>query len=199
MNDHFSWSFDWLVFFISNYKTKDQLISYYIIAVCLKRSFAFFHNATLDYGRKNTVSVTIKIQPLLFLFRVMEKLNTTLTFLQKWSGGVISHMIAGFLQRKLCYIRFILLYIWYNEKRFIWHFLETQLKLNFYVKTSAHLLHYYTQWGEKLGKMTSCKPSRDNLFLFLFPIINIYFARERFELSIGIYFPWKYFIWSWQA
>ena len=64
-------------------------------------------------------------------------------------------------------------------------FLEAQSKLNFSVKTSAHLLHYYTQRGENLGKMTSCKPSKDNLFLF--HKINIYFVRERFELSIGIY------------
>ena len=96
-------------------------------------------------------------------------------------------MTAGFLQRKLCDILFILLSIWYNEKRFIWHFLEAQLKLNFSVKTSAHLLHYYTKRGENFGKMTSCKPSKDNLFLFLFHKINVYFVRERFELSIGIY------------
>ena len=96
-------------------------------------------------------------------------------------------MTAGFLQRKLCDILFVLLSIWYNKKRFIWHFLEAQLKLNFSVKTSAHLLHYYAKRGENFGKMTSCKPSKDNLFLFLFHKINVYFVRERLELSIGIY------------
>ena len=49
--------------------------------MCLKQISALFHNATLKLSEKNnTVFATKKIQPLLFVLRVMEKPNKALTF-----------------------------------------------------------------------------------------------------------------------
>ena len=38
-----------------------------------------------------------------------------------------------------------------------------------------------------MGKITSCEQFKENLFLFLFQIINAYFVRGRFQLSICIH------------
>ena len=69
-----------------------ELLSYYIIAVCVKRFFAFFHNATLDYRRKKYGFCDHRNSAVTVRLCSYGKLNTALTFSQKRSGGVISYI-----------------------------------------------------------------------------------------------------------
>ena len=115
------------------------------------------------------------------------KSNYVLTSSQKWSGGVILHMIAFLLQGKLCDILFILYCSYDITRRDLFNIFRSTIETWFFRKNKCSFLHNYTQRGEKLRKMTSCLQLKNNFFLFLFRMINVYFVRERFELSIGIY------------
>ena len=121
------------------------------------------------------------------LWKVELGLNS-LTKMKRWRNFTHDSLLST---EKIVRYTVYCLSIWYNEKWFIYHFFKAQLKLNFSVKTSTHLLHNYTQRGENLRKMTSCLQLKNNFFLFLFRMINVYFVRERFELSIGIYISTK--------
>ena len=95
-------------------------------------------------------------------------------------------MIAGILQRKLCdYTAYFNLCDLTRRDLFL-HFLST-IETQFFRKTSTLTTLLHSTRG-RIRKMISRKLSKDDLFLLLFPITNVYFVRERFELSIGIYF-----------
>ena len=54
------------------------------------------------------------------------------------------------------------------------------------------LIHICTQKKEKnWGNMTSCNQLKDNFLLLFFHLIIVYFVRERFYLSTGIYISMK--------
>ena len=60
-----------------------QVTSYYIIAVCVKRFIAFFHNATLVYRRKKYSFRDHKNSAVTVRLWSYGKPNKALTFLQK--------------------------------------------------------------------------------------------------------------------
>ena len=100
------------------------------------------------------------------VFRFME--NRIRPYLSYKSGGVISHMIAGFLQyRENCAI-YCLFYCPYEIMRryFFNIFLEAQFKLNFSVKTRVHT--YYIITRGKIRKNDLYLVSRQKITSFFF-------------------------------
>ena len=161
------------------------------VCLCVGNYSALFQNATLDYRRKK-YGLCDKNKFSRYYSSLELWKEYGINFLKKKMKRQLNFTYDSWIsiEEIVTHILYILLSTWHKEERFIWQFLEARLQLNFSVK------NWYMR-EKKKGKMTSFKQLKDNIFLFIFHIINAYFVRERFHLYI---FPRKiHFKLNWKA